>query len=258
MRGTQRRFDAEVTRAMTRRDFLARLTRASAAAVLASGCGTVQSALERPTPGDAASIFDPVQREVVARIIDGFNPPDTELRRRLKKEDPGYDPVAVYAQFAWASGDEIVQDMKFLIDFIDVLPTFTLPCSPVRGSSRRLRLFHPDDANRYFLYLRDSNLRALRNVFSGAKFIGTAPLYTNERVAWKMMNYPGPWIRDPSKPAADLASGTSFDMAAETESNVADLRRRVVPHDKLWTSLQAGKVVGGGGRLLLQADGPRV
>jgi choline dehydrogenase-like flavoprotein len=254
MRETQRRFDADVSRAMTRRDFLARLTRASAAAILASGCGTMQSSLEWPKPGDPASIFDPVQREVVAKIIDGFNPPDTELRQRLEKEDPGYDPVAVYAQFAWDSGDAFLKEMKFLIDFLDVLPTFTRTFSPVRGSARRLRLFHPDDANRYFLYLRDSNLRALRNVFSGAKFIGTAPLYVNETVAWQMMNYPGPWIRDPSKPEADRAYGTSFDMAAETESNVADLRRRVVPHDQLWTGLEAAKVVGGGDDLVIETD----
>jgi choline dehydrogenase-like flavoprotein len=253
---TQRRFDGDVTRAMTRRDFLVGLTRASGAAVLASACGTMQTSLERPGPGDPASIFDPVQREVVAKIIDGFYPPDTEIRQRLKKDDPSYDPVAVYAQFAWDSGEEFLADMKFLIDFLNILPSFTLSFRTERSGfgPRRLRHFHPDDANRYFLYLRDSDLRALRNVFSGAKFIATAPLYTNEKVGWKMMNYPGPWILDPSKPAADRAYTTSFDMAAETESNVADLRRRVVPHDKLWTGLEAAKVVGGGDDLIIETD----
>jgi hypothetical protein len=56
---------------------------------------------------------------------------------------------------------------------------------------------------------------------------------------------PGPWVLDPSKPKADLDRATSFDMAAETESNVADLRRRVIPHDKLRTHLEAGRVTGG-------------
>jgi choline dehydrogenase-like flavoprotein len=216
----------------------------------------MQTSAERPAPGDPSSIFDPVQRAVVAKIIDGFNPPDTELRQRLTKEDPGYDPVAAYAQFAWDSGDEFLDEMKFLIDFVNILPSFTLSFRPLRSPlpATRLREFHPDDANRYFLYLRDSDLRALRNVFSGAKFIGTAPLYTNEKVAWKMMNYPGPWLLDPSKPTADRAYGTSFDMAVETESNVADLRRRVVPHDKLWTGLEAAKVVGGGDDLILETD----
>jgi choline dehydrogenase-like flavoprotein len=69
-----------------------------------------------------------------------------------------------------------------------------------------------------------------------------------------MMNYPGPWILDPSKPASDRAYGTSFDLAEETESNVADLRRRVVAHDKLWTGLEAAKVVGTGDDLAIETD----
>ena len=255
----QERFDADVARAMTRRAFLARLARASSVAILASssaGCGTVSRASERLRLGDAAPVFDPVQRQVVAKIIDGFNPPDTEIRLRLEEEDPEYDPVEVYAQFAWASGDEFLDDMKFLINFLNILPTFTRTFSTRHGLPARLqfRSFHPDDANRYFLFLRDSNIRALRNIFSGAKFIGTVPLYTNEKVVWKMMNYPGPWLLDPSKPTADLGRSTSFDMAAETESNVADLRRRVIPHDKLGTDLEAARVVNGADGLVLETD----
>jgi choline dehydrogenase-like flavoprotein len=255
----QEQFDADVARAMTRRTFLVHLARASSAAILASssqGCGTVSGLIERLRLGDAAPVFDPVQREVVAKIIDGFNPPDTEIRRRLKQEDPEYDPVAVYAQFAWASGDEFLDDMTSLIDFLNILPTFTRTFATRHGLPAQLqfRYFHPDDANRYFLYLRDSNIRALRNIFSGAKFIGTVPLYTNEKVVWKMMNYPGPWLLDPSKPRADLDRATSFDMAAETESNVADLRRRVVPHDKLRTQLEAARVVGGSDDLVIETD----
>jgi choline dehydrogenase-like flavoprotein len=244
----QQGFDGDVARAMTRRAFLGRLARASAAAALASsssGCGTLQGAIERMRLGDEAPIFNAVQRKVVAKIIDGFNPPDTEIRQRLARDDPEYDPVAVYAQFAWASGEEFLDDMKFLINFLNVLPTFTRTFRTRHRLPARLFLqyFHPDDANRYFLYLRDSNIRALRNIFTGAKFIGTAPLYTNEKVVWKMMSYPGPWLLDPAKPDADRAHGTSFDMAAETESNVADLRRRVVPHDQLRTGLEAARVV---------------
>ena len=203
----QESFDADVARAMSRRQFLARLARASSAAILVSsplGCGTVRGRIERLRLGNAAPILDSVQRKVVAKIIDGFNPPDTEIRRRLEEEDPDYDPVAAYAQFAWASGDDFLGKMKFLIDFVDVLPTLTRTFSNRYGLPAwlQLRHFHPDDANRYFLFLRDSNIRALRNVFTGAKFIGTAPIYINEKVAWKVMRYPGPWLLDPAKPDA--------------------------------------------------------
>ena len=119
----QESFDADVHRAMSRRQFLARLARASSAAVLVSsplGCGTVRGRIERMRLGHAAPILNSVQREVVAKIIDGFNPPDTEIRRRLKEGDPDYDPVAVYAEFAWATGDEFLGNMKFLIDFVNI------------------------------------------------------------------------------------------------------------------------------------------
>jgi GMC oxidoreductase len=255
----QQRFDGDVARAMTRRAFLTQVVRASGAALVLSsspGCGTVRGAVERPHPDGAAGVFSPTQREVIAKIIDGFYPPDTEIRRRLKEEDPGYDPVAIYAQYAWASGDKFLDEMKFLIDFLNVLPTFTPTFSTRHGwlPQLLLRHFHPDDANRYFLFLRDSNIHALGNIFSGAKFIGTAPLYTNEKVVWKIMNYPGPWLHDPSKPTADRADGTSFDMAMETESNIADLRRRVVPHERLRTGLEAATVVAGSDHLVLETD----
>jgi choline dehydrogenase-like flavoprotein len=244
---------------MTRRQFLARLARASGAAILISsplGCGTVRGRIERVRLGNAAPIFNSVQQEAVAKIIDGFTPPDTEIRRRLEEEDPDYDPVAAYAEFAWASGDEFLADMKFLIDFVNVLPTLTRTFSNRYGLPARLQLrrFHPDDANRYFLFLRDSNIRALRNIFSGAKFIGTAPIYTNERVAWKVMRYPGPWLLDPAKPDADLAHATSFDMARETDENVAVLRRRVVAHGALREGLEAARIIGGSDRLVLETD----
>jgi len=255
----QQRFDADVARAMPRRAFLANLARASAAAILASSptaCAIVQSGVERPplVGRDSDQIFTPAQRAIVAKIIDGFYPPDTEIRQRLKKEDPDYDPVAVYAQYAWATGDGFLKEMKFLIDFLNILPTFTLNFSTQHGFHLRLRNFHPDDANRYFLFLRDSDIRTLRNIFSGAKFIGTAPLYVNEKVGWKIINYPGPWLVDPTKPKADRAAATSFDMAAETESNIADLRRSVVPHDRLRTGLEAATVVAGPDHLVLETD----
>jgi choline dehydrogenase-like flavoprotein len=161
----------------------------------------------------------------------------------------------VYAEFAWASGDEFLANMKFLIDFVNVLPTFTRTFSTRYGLPARLQLrrFHPDDANRYFLFLRDSHLRGLRNIFAGAKFIGTAPIYTNETVIWKAMSYPGPWV-DPAKPDADLARATSFDMARETDENVALLRRRVVDHRALRSDLEAARVVGGSDHLVLETD----
>ena len=256
---TAQGIDADVARAMSRRQFLTGLARASSAALLLSsplGCGTVRGAIERARLGDKAPIFNPVRRQVVAKIIDGFYPPDTEVRQRLAKEDPSYDPVAAYADYAWEYGDRFLREMKFLIDFLNVLPTFTRTFSTSRGlpAHLQLRWFATDDANQYFLFLRDSSLPALRIIFSGAKFIGTLPIYTNEKAVWKVINYPGPWTLDPSKPDADLAHSTSYDMAAETADNVAALRRRVVTHDALGTGLEAARVVSGTDRLVLETD----
>ena len=255
----QESFDADVVRAMSRRQFMARLAQAASAAIVVAsplGCGTVRGAIERARLGDAASIFNAVQRQVVAKIIDGFNPPDTEVRRRLRSEDPDYDPVTAYAEFAYASGDEFLSSMKLLIDFLNVLPTLTRTFSTRHGLPARLqfRRFHPDDANRYVLFLRDSRVRPLRNIFSGAKFIGTAPIYTNEKVVWKTMNYPGPWVLDPTKPTADRGHATSFDMAKETDENVTTLRRRVVAHDTLRAGLETAAVVTGSDHLVLETD----
>jgi hypothetical protein len=255
----QRAFDTELTRAMSRRQFLARVVRASSVAVLASSplaCGTLRGQIERQRLGDAAPVFHSVEREVVAKIIDGFNPPGTEIRRRLAREDPDYDLVDAYAQFAWAHGEEFLSSIKFLIDFLNVLPTFTRTFSTRHGLPARLQLrnFNTEDATLYFLFLRDSELRSIRNIFSGAKFIGTAPIYVNERVTWKVMRYPGPWLSDPARRDADLAASTSYELAKETDDNVATLRRRVVPHSGLRTGLEAARVAGGGDRLVLETD----
>jgi len=256
---SQELFDADVVCAMSRRQFMTLLGRAASAAVAVSatpGCATMWNTNDHAGGADPASIFTPVQREVIAKIIDGFNPPDTEIRQRLRAEDPGYDPVAAYTEFAFASGDEFISQMKLLINFLNRLPTLTRTFSARQSlvTPLQFRHFHADDANRYFLYLRDSGLRPLRNIFSGAKFIGTAPLYTNEKVVWKLMNYPGPWLLDPAKPTADRARPTSFDMAQETDENVAVLRRRVVSHDALSTGLQAAAVVNGSDHLVLETD----
>ena len=255
----QQSFDADVTRAMSRRQFMTRLGHAAGAALVLSsplGCGTIRGGIERAQLGDAAPVFNSVQREVVARIIDGFNPPDTEIRRRLKDEDPHYDPVAAYGEFAFAHGDEFVASMKLLIDFLNLLPTFTRTFSTRHGLPARLQLrrFHPDDANRYFLFLRDSSLRPLRTIFTGAKFIGTAPIYTNEAVAWKFMSYPGPWLLDPARPTEDRGHATSFDLARETDENVALLRRRVLGPGGLRDGLEAARVVSDPDRLVLETD----
>ena len=255
----QARFDADVARVMSRRQFMARLARAAAAGLLLSapaGCGTLRGRVERWRLGSEAPVFNPVQRQVIAKIIDGFNPPDTEIRKRLASEDPEYDMVAVYSEFADAQGDDFVRSMRILIDFLNVLPTFTRTFSTRRGLPARLqfRRFHTDDANAYFLFLRDSNLRALRNIFSGAKFIGTVPIYTNEKVVWRVMRYPGPWVLDPADPRADRGHATSFDMARETDDNVATLRRRVVTPARLPAGLEAATVVSGADGLVLETD----
>ena len=255
---TQQPFDADLERAMSRRQFLVRLARASSAALLVSsplGCGTVRGRAQRRRLGDTV-IFTPIQEKIVAKIIDGFNPPDTEIRKRLEAEDPDYDLVEAYAQFAWAHGDEFLANIKFLIDFVNVLPTFTRTFTTRHGLPARfeLRRFHPVDANRYFLFLRDSSLRPVRNIFTGAKFIATAPIYMNERVTWNAMSYPGPWLLDPARRDEDLAHSTSFDMVRETEDNVAALRRRVVAHDALRTRLEAARVVSVDDRLVVETD----
>jgi hypothetical protein len=78
-------FDADVARAMSRRQFMTRLGQAAGAGMLLSalpGCGTVRGQIERLRLGDTAPILNPVQRQVVAKIIDGFNPPGVRLRLR--------------------------------------------------------------------------------------------------------------------------------------------------------------------------------
>ena len=251
----QRAFDAEIVRSMSRRQFLVGLGRAAGAATYLVGCGRVRGAIERMQVGEAAPVFNPAQRETIAKIIDGFNPPDTEMRRRLKREDPGYDPVAVYSAFAFAHGDEFVDSMKLLVDFLNVLPTFTRTFSTRHHLPARLefRRFQTDDANRYVLFLRDSSLRPLRNIFSGAKFIGTVPIYTNETVVWKAMEYPGPWVADPARHAAEHAAATSFDMAREIDENIAILRRHVVPHAEARTRVGSATAAGSD-ELVLETD----
>ena len=255
MRG-QAAFDAVITRAMSRRQFLGRLAGAAGAAVVLSGCGTVRGQLERQRLGAAAPVFDPVQREIVAKIIDGFVPPDSELRRRLAKEDPEFDPVEAYGEFAAAHGDEFLSAMKLLVDFVNVLPGFTRTFATRHGLPARLQLryFHAEDAHRYVLFLRDSSLRPLRTIFAGARFIGTAPIYTHETVTWKAIGYSGPWLRDPARRTADLAEATSFELAKETDDNVAALRGRVLPHDALRARLEAARVVDGADGLVLETD----
>jgi choline dehydrogenase-like flavoprotein len=255
---TQQSFDADVARSMSRREFMARLGRAAGAAVvLASpgGCGTVRGGIERMRLGNAAPIFNPVQREVIAKIIDGFNPPDTEVRRLLARDDPEYDAVAAYSTFAFAHGDAFVSNMKFLIDFLNVLPSLTRTFSTGSWLPTPLefRRFRPDDANRYLLYLRDSTLAPLRNVFMGAKFIGTAPIYTNEKVVWTMMGYPGPWVQDPRAAAVERTAATSFDMAREIDDNLAILRRHVISHAELMHGA-GGRVVETNDELILETD----
>ncbi|MBW2235931.1 MAG: twin-arginine translocation signal domain-containing protein, partial [Deltaproteobacteria bacterium] len=171
----QRGFDADLTLAMSRRSFLKTLGQAAAVAASLSSpiaCGKAAGRRERRRLGTEAPVFDPVQREVIAKIIDGFNPPDTPLRQRLLEEDPGYDLVLAYSDFAYSHGDAFVSQMKTLIDFLNVLPTFSPTFFSRLGlpNALRLRRMHVDDANRYFLHLRDSGSRSMRNIFTGAKF----------------------------------------------------------------------------------------
>jgi choline dehydrogenase-like flavoprotein len=249
-------FDADVTRAMSRRQFLGRLLQASSAALLlSSGCTTVSNRRQRRRLGDAEP-FTSIEQSVVAKIIDGFNPPDTEFRQLLEEEDPDYNLVEVWSDFAWAYGDAFVANMRTLINFLDLLPTFTRTFNTRLGlpANLRFRRFHTDDANRYFIFLRDSNIRTLRNIFTGARFIGTVPIYVNEKVIWKAIRYPGPWLLDAAKPHSDLAAATSFDMAQETDDNMAVLRRRVVAHEALPTALEAARIVSGPDHLVLETD----
>lgn len=257
---SQKDFDADFDLAMTRRGFLLGVGRASSAALLLAsplGCaGKIQGRRETRRLGVETPIFDPVQREVIAKIIDGFNPPDTPLRIRLAAEDPDYDLVDAYSQFIWSHGEQMVSQMRFLVDFINVLPSFTPTFFTSRGLPKRFRLraMHVDDANRFFLHLRDSGSRQIRNIFTGAKFIATSPLYTNERVAWRDMQYPGPWLLVPERPESDWARSTSYELATETQANVAFLERNTVGSADLRTGLTAASVVPHADHLVLETD----
>src|SRR5262249_24441635 len=75
---SQESFDADVVRAMSRRQFMTFLGRAASAAIVVSaplGCATARNTNGDAEPADSASIFTSVQRDVIAKIIDGFNPP---------------------------------------------------------------------------------------------------------------------------------------------------------------------------------------
>ncbi len=258
MNESQRLFDEDLRLAMTRRSFLKSVAQASSAALVLTspiGCGHIAGQVERQREGDAAPIFDPVQRAVVQRIIDGFAPPDTPIRRRFAEEDPEYDLVGAYADFAWAHGDQFLNSMKFLVDFLNVLPTFTPTFFTRYGlPTVRLRRLGPDDANRFFLHLRDSPGRALRNIFTGAKFIATAPLYGHEEIGWSEMDYGGPWILDPYDPDSDRERSTSYELAAVTQDNVSTLERSVVKHKDIAMRLSAAELIPSDKGLVIETD----
>src|SRR4030095_5983735 len=107
----QESFDADLRRAMSRRQFLTRLARAAGAAILISSplrCGKLQSGSAQVRCGEAAPPLNRLHRKVVAKIIDGFNPPDTEIRQRLAEEDPDLYPRAADLEFAYGAGRDLL------------------------------------------------------------------------------------------------------------------------------------------------------
>jgi choline dehydrogenase-like flavoprotein len=239
----QEAFDRELDRALTRRGFLELLARASSTALLLQSSALGCAGMGGPEPAPRSRnlrVFDETEAEIVAKIIDAFAPPEMELRRRLREEDPGFDPVATFEDFAYPRGDEFVADLKALLGFLDLLPTFAPLFFTQSGlPSFALRQLSAKDAGRFFLRLRDSRLRPLRSLFTGAKLIGLQALYVNEPVTWKAIGYAGPWLSDPADPDADYARSTSYELAERIEDDVAVLRRNVLAHAELPTKLRA-------------------
>ena len=124
----QESFDADLRRAMSRRQFLTRLARASARPCCcprpwaAGSCGAGSSICvsarrrrrstpcnRRSSPKSSTASIRPTPRS------------GSGSRRRIRTTIRS-PPTA---EFAWASGDEFLANMRFLIDFVNILPTLT-------------------------------------------------------------------------------------------------------------------------------------
>jgi choline dehydrogenase-like flavoprotein len=242
----QDRFDRAIGAALSRRDFLTGLMRASAAAVAlqATGCGVARVSPVKKAPGTRhLLVFTESDAAVIRKVIDGFVPPDLPIRKLLRDRDPDYDFVATFDGFVYPHGEAFADNMRTLVRFLESLPTFT----PLFFSESGLPTFTltgrtDADATRFFLHLRDSGFRALRSLFQGAKVIGTQPIYVNEPVVWRQMDYPGPWLLSSADVDADFRRPTSYDLAEDIEEGLATLRASVVPHDQLRSRMTAATV----------------
>jgi len=242
---------------MDRREFLSLATRAAAAAVALRGAIAARpvAALLEPLGESERGVLTPSEAETLLKMIDAFVPADGELRRALAEGDPDYNLVASFESFVFESGEEFAENARTLLGFVNRLPTLM----PFFFSSWglptfQLRELSDHDASRFFQRLRDSDLKALQSVFMGAKALAMQPVYSNEKVVWRQIGYPGPWIHDPAHLEADRSRPTGFDMAVEVEDGLATLRANVLTADTLESSLRAGTVLRRGDGFVVETD----
>jgi choline dehydrogenase-like flavoprotein len=241
-------------RRVSRRQFLHLLSRVAAAtAVTAHGVRPVL-AISTAVPDAARGLLSDKQSATLLKMIDAFVPPDSDLRRRLAADDPGYDFVTVFETFCFNSGVQFADNAKTLLDLVNVLPTFM----PLFFTNWGLPTFQliwlsDEDAQRFFRRLRDSRLKALRSVFMGAKALAMQPVYTNERSVWRQIRY-RPWLDDSAQLTAERQSPTAFDMAIDVEAGLATLRENVLTIDTLEHRLRAGTVVRRGDHFVVHTD----
>ena len=241
-----------MTDGLSRRQFLSLLSRAAAATAAIQGA---RPALAVSTPMPAGQgLLSEKQAATLLKMVDAFAPPDTELRRRLAAEDPGYDLVSAFEGFCFNSGVQFADNAKVLLDLVNVLPTF-MPLFFSRWGLPTFQLtwLSNEDAQRFFRRLRDSRLKALRSIFQGAKALAMQPIYCNEKSVWRQIGY-RPWLDDSRQLTADRHGPTAFDMAIDIEDGVATLRENVLTIDTLERRLRAGTVERRGDRYVVETD----
>jgi len=234
------------------------LSRAAMAATTLQACAPLS---RRSTAGGSGAtaakrgLLSDTQAATLRKMVDALVPAESELRRALAAGDPEYDFVAAFEEFIYQSGTLFADNARLLLDFVNVLPTFMPLFFSAWGlpTFQLVKLSDPD-AERFFARLRDSRLKALRSIFQGAKALAMQPVYTNERVVWPHIGYPGPWLRDPSDPASDRREPTGFDLAIEIEEGLAILRDNVLSADTLASRLRAGTLRREGDRQIIETD----
>lgn len=187
------------------------------------------------------SILNDKQKKIIEKIINGLTP--ANIRKAIQDDDPNYNVVDKFEQFAFPNGEEYIANIKFLIFGIDQL---SFLCT-----KKRLVNSTEDEVFNFFTQiLRDGKLqnwqlkilksplvpdprKTLRNIFMGLKIIALQPIFVNQKVVWEKIQYPGPWLKDINKKNEYYKLSTSFRESIEIEKGMNALREAVIPHSEI-------------------------